>query len=533
MDLDVRVAGEPAPPLVMIVDEASGQVRVMGPQVGAEGLGTLLRLAVEEPPPPAKPARPRVLVCSDRAFAADLRPYAAEFGAVVEVADQLPQIDALLDTFREVMSGPPTLGLTVHLPQWSDVLTRLVVRAPWVVLGEEVTFVFEGLPALAGRRGQLLGQAGKQIAVVVYDDEARWRRYMSLVPHDPERAMKLIVASVVYIDPASQMSADIRARCRKDGLEIDGRWLPRACRVVEGEGDVLDEAEQDALLAATQAITALCENDLPSLLRRGGEARVPTRLGLVTVRAVLGVPEREEEEAILWEEHRVAPGGYLLNGKPTRALLFRGSKGDARKWVDRTRALDEIALHETSAGVEVRAFVAGVDRGLVSVANMGPEQVASFRAQANAVLVFMGGGVQRGEWSGQNIVGVRPVRVRPAEKRGDWPDLGGIIRDMVVAVWGKLGRGQAMARRVSLVATAWNTSVSEDFARVSGAVGQARAKCAKDERRALDRAVALKRTRYPADPRQIHRMQIPMDLETEDLVVEWGLAHGESAPPTG
>jgi hypothetical protein len=260
----------------MVVDRGSGMLRALRPVVTMDEVPPLMEDAMRGTPGQFGAARPSRLLVDSQDIADALETLFASDPTVVELCEQLPMIDAVLeemDKRPQALSRGPLTG-TAHLEsELVEAAASFAEKEPWRFLhGEQpfsIAFDEEALPRLAS----LLGATGQVEGLALYRNEAAYREGLGQSFEED-----LEVVSLLF-HRAHELEAHVRAAYHRRGWRIVHGLYPHFAEVAGGERKEGIETEDSAhaLLCALEALSEYLPHRLDQLLDRKERAPVKVR----------------------------------------------------------------------------------------------------------------------------------------------------------------------------------------------------------------------------------------------------------------
>ncbi len=255
---DVDVVG-----LLVVVERATGAIRVAQPVFRGESPAVVLREAFVHPDTPARPGRPRRVVFEDPALQALVAPVLAEARVASSTALATPALHDAKARALAHAGGTSAPGIDTDLAAWRGAFAALIRVAPWTGIDDRVEFVFRG-GALDDAVGFVSGTAGKVVGVGLYARRADLDAYRQAAAGGERLPMSSLHA---LLEPRTGLSNAEIERCQRVALQFVPGLYPRVYAVERGALRGATPSEQARLLTAVEGITALCERDLAPLGR--------------------------------------------------------------------------------------------------------------------------------------------------------------------------------------------------------------------------------------------------------------------------
>ena len=294
----------------------------------------------------------------------------------------------------------PAPGLTEDLDAWRTVLHQLARLAPWRSLHEDVLFTFRGAP-LHGSVAVVIGSAGESLGIVLYPSIEDHRSFLRASMSDDEDAFASTTCLSVQLERREELTDADVASCIARGLTLPGDRFPRAMSLEAGDLVACLPEQQRLLLAAVEAVTALCARDLRDLAR--GHTRtlsLPSGIEITGARV-----EMEEEEVLplgprgivvpdlVEADHAVHCGSIEVEGSPPSlcpCVVFKLRKADALKLARRCSEITAIELHgNLRTGLSMVACDVDGPLGQLVSFPPGPQSAAIGRHLASHGAVYL------------------------------------------------------------------------------------------------------------------------------------------------
>lgn len=529
-ELPYRVRDTDLDGVLLVLEEGTGLVRTVGPLVSGDALWPVLRRAFHDPAPPTVPSRPRAIRCDDAALSARLRAEIDGAHVVVEEVEVLPAVQDALGSLTGRLAPAAVHGIEGELPRWASTLSELCEVAPWHWLPENHLFRFEcpAVPELEAAVAVVMGIAGAQEGVVLYASEEAYERFSTLADAgEADEALAEAHASCLYLTDAAELDGDEQAAVRSDGLLLPGGRVPY---VVASEHQALRPMlprEQRVLLAAIEAIVALCASH-DDYDERPCQDVVDTVLGPVLVRSEppsnVDTPMAHAftHTILLTEVHHQHDD---QPSEPVPAVVVKLAKRDALTLAKQVEDADQLHIEpQHPAGVRIRMWAGSEHLGaLCDVPERSPSVDQLLDAPTVLVMICAGGARRTRVRQEDVVLSLRLSNRAPEEERRHdvlfdmepafWPDVVDTLKLYAEGVFGSLAAvaPEQVLQVLKVSSTVWNGVVLADYAGDGGVLDQIRGAVAGEAHRPtsvtpigiVDRLVRHKRQHYPGDPRII------------------------------
>jgi hypothetical protein len=292
-DVEVRIDGVDVEGVLMVVEGSTGFVRLVTAirhGTSPDELRAELVDAMVDPGPQSSPARPRLVGCRDEGVRERVAAAFEGLGIEVRLARELPALEEAATALRASFGvRVPWPGVTGHVEAWRAALRTLAARAPWTEVSDEVSFCFDGgPPGLAQAVALLAGKAGEKRGLLLFPSAVAYGRYLDF--DDPPTPADIAALDMRCVHLVAEAEVDLRDRreVREAGFVVGDGLFPRVFAVREARRQAVEPAEQEVLLAAVEAVVAMCDAGAARLEAAWEERDVPTTFGTVRVTAVPG-----------------------------------------------------------------------------------------------------------------------------------------------------------------------------------------------------------------------------------------------------
>jgi hypothetical protein len=527
LDVDVRVQGTDVEGLLLVVEATTGLVRHVSPVERGASLREPLLAAMQKPGKPTSKARPRLLLCRDEVQRARILDGLDGIEVDVRCVPTLPALDAVATSLRAKLGTPFRWpGVTEQVPRWREALRSLARAAPWEELSDGVTFRFEGgPPGLADAVVVVIGLLGEQRGIVLFPSEASYTRFLGVGAAPSADDVAALDTLCVHLEPADEVDPrDLRA-CEEAGFVLDEGLVPQVFAMRDGELVAVDAAGQAVLLAAVEAVTALCGNAAGALEAMADERRVRTTHGTVTVRSTPPDDGEREVETGLVDAYEHGILFTRLSGRdredPAPAVVLKLAKRDAERLAAVLADVDRMTVETHGGRTAFRVAVGERELGLLvaidHVDDVAPRFLAELAGGRGWVAVS-GGGTTRPTIDPRKFTLARPVRVEviaaePAPRRAHdpvfdapletWPKASATLLDFVEPLMPNPRSSGSVEMIAQMGSMVWNAVVLADFGGDASMLDDLQ-RAARDIGllgRPMQELIARKREVYGGDPR--------------------------------
>lgn len=333
--------------LLIISDAQTGELRALGPLLPEESIWSVLGQAFLAPEAPGVPSRPRLLRCMDAALAGRLRRATKGLELKVEVVQTLPAAQVVLASLQAnppALAGAQAPGIDIETANWAKALEQLTDLAPWQRLSDSVTFRFRGSSALGTSVALLLGNAGEQRGVVLYPSEAIHLRFLDAARSGTYSRFDEMFALSLYLDTKEEFSPRELQACQDLGMVTSSGLFPRFMVMDKGLPRLPKPGEQLSMLAAVQAISALCKGSLVDL--EVVPAAMPVRTQLGTIEVMSSPNPLHAAKPLFYDEYASYVGALLdpMTGKKVTALVLKLRKKQAQSLAKKLMGVDRLEV---------------------------------------------------------------------------------------------------------------------------------------------------------------------------------------------
>lgn len=526
----LRVKDAPLEGVLLVLEEGTGLVRAVAPLGDGDPLWPVLARALHDPAPPTIPYRPRSIRCDDPSLCERLRDEIDGAHIVVEQVADLPGVRGALGSLAEHLTPGRVHGIDAEIPRWAATLSALCEVAPWHRLPDNHVFHFDcDIPELSTAVAAVIGLAGEQEGVILYRSRAMFDRFSALAEEGAEGdALAEVEASCLYLNDATEFDPAEQAGARADGLVLAGGRIPYVIGVDGALLRPLAPREQQVLLAAVEAIAALCARH-PGYDERPCTAHVDTGLGMLVV---YSEPPAYVDEPIAHAfPHSIFLTDVLQSHEErpeerVPAVVVKLGKRDAEALADQIASADSLNVEPLglggfgTGGVRIRLWAGDQHLGaLCDIPDDGPH-ARELLAAPSIMVVVSAGGAKRTRLRQADVLATLRLANRPPEDPRsrhdplfdraptDWPKVSDTLMRYAEGVFGSLAGAHAdhVLKVLQVASTVWNAVVLADFVGNVGYLDDLRASGTPEA--LLDNLVRYKRQHYPGDPRVFGEVRV-------------------------
>jgi len=249
--------------LLVVVERGTRAIRVASAVMEGESPAGLFRQAFRAPAPPAKPGRPKHVVLDDPWLRDQVADVLEEAGNLSVTTGVTPALDDAIARIMQQAGAPMGPGIDSNLLEWRAALQDLIRVAPWKALDSTVVFSFAG-GGLDSVVATLLGMHGELVGVLLYPSRQDLECHRSTQGSGTLDGRAYSTLHLM-LEPRSGLSADELERCMRSALQFPPGLYPRVYAFTPSGLAQASTTEQDRLLTAVRAITALCRAEQTAL----------------------------------------------------------------------------------------------------------------------------------------------------------------------------------------------------------------------------------------------------------------------------